>query len=246
VNLLVGGDQVVAADHQDGFRQDVQLAEYILHSAVAGHLDLATGIAEHDLHWTSFGVYRKMSRMTDHRRGLARAPWRTLTSRDVYANPWIRVREDVAEMPDGRTTLYGVVQCKPCIGVLPFLDERTVVLVGQYRYVAREFSWEMPTGAIRADETEDAAVQRELAEEAGYEAGRLVKLCHFHSSKSVMEETAHIYLAEGLRPVVRDADDTEFIEVRPFAFDDVVRMVETSQIVDAMTVVAVLHAARRR
>jgi len=66
--LLVGGDQVVAADHEDGLGQDVQLAEYILHSAVAGHLDLATGIAEHDLHWTSFGVYRKMSRMTDHRR----------------------------------------------------------------------------------------------------------------------------------------------------------------------------------
>jgi uncharacterized protein YcbK (DUF882 family) len=53
-------------------------------------------------------------------------------------------------------------------------------------------------------------------------------------------------LAEGLRPVARDADDTEFIEVRPFAFDEVVHMVETSQIVDAMTVVAVLHAARRR
>jgi hypothetical protein len=89
-------------------------------------------------------------------------------------------------------------------------------------------------------------VQRELAEEAGYEAERLVKLCAFDSSKSVMEETAHIYLAEGLRPVVREADPTEFIEVRTFAFDEVLRMVETSEIVDAMTVVAVLHAARRR
>jgi hypothetical protein len=62
----------------------------------------------------------------------------------------------------------------------------------------------------------------------------------------VVEETAHLYLAEGLRPVVRDADETEFIEVRAFAFDEVLRMVETSQIVDAMTVIAVLHAARRR
>jgi ADP-ribose pyrophosphatase len=180
------------------------------------------------------------------RRALARAPWRTVTSRDVYANPWIRVREDVAEMPDGRTTLYGVVQCRPCIGVLPFLDERTVVLVGQYRYVAGHFAWEMPTGAMRPGESEEAAVQRELAEEAGYEAARLVKLCRFHSSKSVMEETAHIYRAEGLRAVARDGDDTEFIEVRPFAFEEVLRMVEASQIVDAMTVIAVLHAARHR
>jgi ADP-ribose pyrophosphatase len=181
--------------------------------------------------------------MTD-RRALARAPWRTVSSRDVYTNPWIRVREDIAEMPDGRTTLYGVVQCRPCVGVLPFLDERTVVLVGQYRYVAGDFAWEMPTGAIRSGESEEAAAQRELAEEAGYEAARLVKLCRFHSSKSVMEETAHIYRAEGLRAVARDGDDTEFIEVRPFAFEEVVRMVEASQIVDAMTVIAVLHAAR--
>jgi hypothetical protein len=62
----------------------------------------------------------------------------------------------------------------------------------------------------------------------------------------VMEERANIYLAEGLRPVVRESDATEFIEVRAFAFDEVLRMVETSEIVDAMTVVAVLHAARRR
>ena len=184
--------------------------------------------------------------MTDRRRALARTPWRTVSTRQVYANPWIRLREDVAELPDGRTTLYGVVECKPCVGVLPFLDARTVVLIGQYRYVARAFGWEMPTGAMRPGEREEEAVQRELAEEAGYEADRLVKLCAFDSSKSVMEETAHIYLAEGLRPVVREADPTEFIEVRTFAFDEVLRMVETSEIVDAMTVVAVLHAARRR
>jgi ADP-ribose pyrophosphatase len=196
-------------------------------------MDLAASIQEDD-------------RMTDRRRALARAPWRTLTTRDVYTNPWIRVREDVAELPDGRTTLYGVVHCSPAVGVLPFLDANTVVLVGQYRYVARDFYWEMPTGGVRPDESEEAAVQRELAEEAGYEAARLVKLCSFHSSKSVVDETAHIYLAEGLRPVSRPGDDTEFIEVKAFAFDEVVRMVETSEIRDSMTVIAVLHALRRR
>jgi ADP-ribose pyrophosphatase len=183
--------------------------------------------------------------MTGQRRALARVPWRTVSSRAVYANPWIRVREDVAEMPDGRTTPYGVVECKPAVGVLPFLDEATVVLVGQYRYVARAFRWEMPTGGVLPGESEEAAVQRELAEEAGYEAGRLVKLCRFETSKSVVDETAHIYRADHLRPVARDGDATEFIEVHAFPFAEVVRMVEASEIVDAMTVVAVLHAARR-
>ena len=184
--------------------------------------------------------------MTDRRRALARTAWRTLTSREVYTNPWLRLREDIAELPDGRTTLYGVVECKPAIGVLPFVDNGTVVLVGQYRYVARRFFWEIPTGGMHAGETEEAAAQRELAEEAGYEATRLAKLCTFHSSKSILDETAHLYRADGLRPAARHGDETEFIEVKAFPFDEVVRMVETSEIRDSMTVIAVLHVARRR
>jgi ADP-ribose pyrophosphatase len=164
----------------------------------------------------------------------------------VYANRWIRVREDLAELPDGRTTPYGVVETRPAVGVLPFLDADTVVLVGQYRYVARAFRWEMPTGAVHPGESEEAAVQRELREEAGYTAARLTRLCSFHSSKSVVDETATLYVAEALRPVPAEPDPTEFIEVQPFAFADVLGMVEASEITDAMTVIAVLHAARRR
>jgi ADP-ribose pyrophosphatase len=184
--------------------------------------------------------------MSDPRSAGARTPWRTITSRAVYSNPWMRIREDVAEMPDGRTTIYGVVECKPAVGVLPFLDERTVVLVGQYRYVARGFYWEMPTGGVRDGETYEAAARRELGEEAGYAAGRLTPLCSFISSKSVVDETCHLYRADGLRAVPHDGDPTEFIEVRAFSFDDVLQMVERSEILDAMTVIAVLHVARRR
>lgn len=177
---------------------------------------------------------------------LARAPWRTRSARVVYENPWIRVREDIAEMPDGRATLYGVVECAPAVGVLPFLDADTVVLVGQYRYVARGFYWEMPTGGAAEGEALEDAVQRELAEEAGYRAGRLTPLCTFHTSKSVVDETAHLYMADGLVPVIHEGDPTEFIEVRTFPFAEVLHMVETDEIKDAMTVIAVLHAARRR
>jgi len=183
--------------------------------------------------------------MTDDRRSLARAPWRTVSTRTIYTNPWIRVREDVAEMPDGRRTLYGVVETAPAIGVLPFLDAHTVVLVGQYRYVARKFLWEIPTGSAKPGESETDAAQRELAEEAGYRAGHLEKICTFDTSKSVLDETAHLYLATDLAVVTSDADETEFIEARAFSFAETIAMVERSEIVDGMTVVAILHAARR-
>ena len=121
--------------------------------------------------------------------------------------------------------------------MLPFLDGDRVVLVGQYRYVARDFYWEIPTGGQHPGET---------LEEAGYEAGRLVKLCDFHTSKSILREVAHLYMATELRPASRPPDHTEFIERRVLPFDEVLAMVERGEIKDSMTVVAVLHAARRR
>jgi len=176
----------------------------------------------------------------------ARALWQTRSTRPVYENAWIKVREDVAVMPDGRTTIYGVVDAGECVGILPFTGPDTVLLVGQYRYVAQGFYWEIPTGSQHAGESLEEAAQRELAEEAGREAGSLVKLCDFHTSKSIMSETAHLYLARDLRPASRPADPTEFIERREFPFVEVVRMVERAEIKDSMSVIAVLHAARLR
>jgi hypothetical protein len=75
-------------------------------------------------------------------------PWRTRSSRTIYQNPWLRLREDLVELPSGRTTVYGVVSTGSCVGVLPFLDPDTVVLVRQYRYVAGRHTWEMPTGGV--------------------------------------------------------------------------------------------------
>ena len=176
----------------------------------------------------------------------SRTPWRRTSTRPVYDNHWISVREDVVELPNGRSTVYGVVECSECVGVLPFLDRDTVLLVGQYRYVAGDFFWEIPTGGQHAGETPTQAAQRELAEEAGHEAGRLVGLGDFPPSKSILREVAHLYVAEDLRPASRPPDPTEFIERRAVPFREVVAMVERGEIKDAMTIIAVLRTARQR
>jgi ADP-ribose pyrophosphatase len=178
---------------------------------------------------------------------LAVAPWTRLTRRTVYENPWIRVVEDDVELPTGHRTIYGIVQCKEAVGMLPFVDADHVLLVQQYRYVAGRPTWEMPTGGVAAGESLLVAAQRELAEEACYEASEFVALTTYHTSKSVVDETAHLYEAHGLRPVVDVMpDETELIRRSVFAFDDVVRMVVEGEITDSMTVIAVLLAARAR
>jgi ADP-ribose pyrophosphatase len=174
-------------------------------------------------------------------------PWKTLSSRPIYENPWTKVREDIAEMPDGKTTLYGVIETGDAVGILPFLDEDHIVLVRQYRYVFGEnHRWEMPTGGVEPGEAILVAAQRELQEEVGYQAGQLSYLHTFYSSKSVMYEVAHLYLASKLIQVEAIPEETEFLEVAVFPFDKVLKMVLDSEIRDVMTVVAVLLVDRMR
>ncbi len=173
-------------------------------------------------------------------------PWVTLSTREIYQNPWTRVREDVVQLPDGRTTLYGVVTFGECVGMLPLADDGRVLLVQQYRYVQGAVTWEMPTGGVKAGEGIEKAARRELLEEGGLQAGRMTHISTFHTSKSVVRETAHLFLAQELTAVeAHERDETEFIATAWRPFEEVLQMVLANEIVDSMTVIAVLTAARR-
>ena len=108
------------------------------------------------------------------KKNLAETPWKTLSSRPVYSNRWLSLREDQVALPDGSTGIYGVVTCGDCVGVLPFIDPETVLLIKQYRYVAKRVTWEMPTGGVHPGESIEEAAQRELGEEIRLDIGRVV------------------------------------------------------------------------
>jgi rSAM/selenodomain-associated transferase 1 len=172
--------------------------------------------------------------------------WHTRSSREVYANPWLSISERIVTLPSGHVTLYGVVRTSPCVGVLAFVSERDVLLVRQFRYVARRFTWEIPTGGVHPGESLEDAARRELREEAGVDAERLVPLLSFDTSKSVVEETAHLFAARASQAGALGAadreglDETEDIERRVFSLEDARRMVQTGAITDSMSVVALL------
>jgi ADP-ribose pyrophosphatase len=171
--------------------------------------------------------------------------WKTLSSRLVYENAWTRVREDIAEMPNGKTTVYGVIEIGDCVGVLPFLDDNHVVMVRQYRYVfGEDHRWEMPTGGVKPGESLEEAARREMREEVGYDARELQLISTYFTSKSIMYEIGHLFVGRGLTKIEAVPDETEFLEVAVFPFDEVLHMVIESEIRDSMTVIAVLLAAR--
>ena len=171
-------------------------------------------------------------------------PWTTLSSRAIYENPWIAVREDQVIRPDGAPGIYGVVHYKHrAIGVLPVDDQGCIWLVGQYRYPLGRYSWEIPEGGGRPDESTEETARRELREETGLVARRLEPMLVSHLSNCVSDEVAYLFRATGLEQGPSAPEGTERLHVRRVEWDEAWRMFQTGAITDSLSVMALLHEA---
>jgi ADP-ribose pyrophosphatase len=173
-------------------------------------------------------------------------PWKTLSSKQVYDNPWIAVREDQVIRPDGEPGIYGVVHYKNiAVGVLPIEDDH-VYLVGQYRYPLEQYSWEIPEGGCPEGEEPLRAAQRELREETGLEAKHWGMLGEAYLSNSVADEYAVWFLATELVPGEQQPEGSEAINVRRVPLREALAMALNGQITDALSLVAIMSYALKR
>ena len=170
--------------------------------------------------------------------------WKTVSSREVYKNTWIRVREDQVIRPDGNPGVYGVIEIRPSVGVVAIDDQDRVALVGQWRYSLDRYSWEIPRGGSNPDETDMQAVaQRELQEEAGVCARRWERLGAVDICNGVANDVQTLYLATELTPAARHLDPEEDIVVQWAPLSEAVTMVMEGRITEVCSVAALLQVA---
>lgn len=171
-----------------------------------------------------------------------RNPWVTLSSREVYRNPWIRVREDQVLKPNGSPGIYGVVEYQNrAVGVIPIDEQGYTWLVGQYRYTQDQYEWEIPEGGCPAGESLEDCARRELLEETGLLTQNLQPLASgLQLSNSVSNETAYLFIARQLQQHTPEPEDTEQIAIRRLPLSEAIQMALSGQIRDAMSVIALL------
>ena len=149
-----------------------------------------------------------------------------ISSREVYANPWMTVREDAVRRDDGTEGIYGVID-KPTAAIVIPRDGDRLHLVEQFRYPVGRRRWEFPMGTApdRAEVDPAELAARELAEETGLVAG----------------QREHVYLATDLRegPIDREHSEQD-MRAGWFTIAEFEEMVRRSELVDAQTLAAYL------
>jgi 8-oxo-dGTP pyrophosphatase MutT (NUDIX family) len=174
-------------------------------------------------------------------------PWIRHARRRVYENDWITVYHDEVTRPDGEPGVYGVVHfASTAVGVVAIDDEDRVALVGQHRYTFDTMSWEIPEGGSPHGEDPLAGAQRELLEETGVTAQTWRELGRYQLSNSVSDESAVVYLATELSHGSAQPDGSEQLELRWVPFDEVIEMVTTGVILDALSILPLQTLALER
>lgn len=160
-----------------------------------------------------------------------------ISSRVVYRNRWMSVREDDIRHPDGSPGIYGVVD-KPTAALIIPMENDGFHLVEQYRYTLSRRSWEFPQGTWpddRETSTEELA-RAELAQETGLRAASMEHLGSFAIGPGFTSQDCDVFLATGLTPGEPDRDPEEQgMRQQWFPRKEFERMIRDGDLVDGST-----------
>ena len=168
----------------------------------------------------------------------------TITSERAFEGRLIAVRVDTVRLPSGRTTTREVVEHRGAVAIVPMLDGQRVALIRQYRRPADKVLLEIPAGTLDPEESPETCAQRELIEEIGYRAGRLLPLYHTYLAPGYSTEMLHCFLALDLTPEAGRPDLDEQIEVQVVGLEEAEAMAARGEIEDAKTLCGLLMARR--
>ena len=164
---------------------------------------------------------------------------KTLSSREIYRNPWLRLREDAIERDNGAQGIYGVIDKDDCAVIIPIEGDR-IYLVEQFRYTIQQRCLELPQGGWEtADIDPETLARGELREETGFDAASMINLGMIYIAYGFANQKQHVYLATGLTHVGTDFDAEEHdLTLHSFSIAEFEQMMLDGTIRDSCTLAA--------
>lgn len=169
-------------------------------------------------------------------------PWKLQSSKKIFENPWLTLREDEVINPGNGLSHYGKINFKNlAIGIIPLDENNNTWLIGQYRYVPDCYSWEIPMGGGPLNIDPLASAKRELKEETGLIAEDWQELMKLHTSNSVTDERGLVYVARNLTQGETAFEESEDLLIQKLPIDEAIERVLSGEITDAISVAGLLR-----
>jgi ADP-ribose pyrophosphatase len=161
--------------------------------------------------------------------------------RTVFEGRVFTVRVETIPLPKGGELHAEIIRHPGSVVIVPLTASNEIILVRQYRPAIGRWAWELPAGSLKPGEDVERAAGRECQEETGQIAARLERLGSFFPTPGYCDEEMSFFKASGLRtPGAGDEeahqDEDEDIEARPFAREEIQRMIATGAIIDLKTI----------
>lgn len=167
----------------------------------------------------------------------------THSSVRAYRGVLLDVRKDTARLPDQGLSDREWIKHPGACAVLPVFEDGSVLMIRQFRYPLRKVFLEVPAGKIDPGESILATAERELAEETGVTAARLVHCGSFHPCIGYSDEVIHVYVAWDLKLDEHRRDDDEFLLPIRIPFTEALAYSRRGGIGDAKTMCSLELAA---
>ena len=170
--------------------------------------------------------------------------WKVLESKYLHKEPWLTVREDKCEIPNGAIVpKFYVTEYPEWVNAFCITKEGQVLLVKQYRHGTGTVAVELPGGVAEKGETMEEAVRREVVEETGYEFAHFEYLGKISANPSTTNNYTHMFLAtEGEKTGEQKLDETEDVEVLFHSIEEVKEMMKQNQVIQSLHLNNMMYA----
>lgn len=166
-----------------------------------------------------------------------------IKSINIYKGKILDLYCDEILLPNGRTSTREYIKHVGAACVVPLDNDGNIIIEKQFRYPFSRVLTEIPAGKLDSkEEPHLEAALRELREETGYSAQKMIYLGEYYPTCAYSDETIHMYLATGLSFGDRNLDDDEFLGVEKMPLETAVDEIMKGNIRDGKTQTAILKA----
>jgi ADP-ribose pyrophosphatase len=169
-------------------------------------------------------------------------PNEVINRNTIYCGRAFNVRRDEVRLQNQNTAYLDIIEHVGAVTILPLDDEGRILFIRQYRHATGKELLELPAGTLDPAELPENCALREIREETGYAAGKLIKIGEFFLAPGYSTEYMHVYLASELRPDPLPGDEDEFISLEPVPIQQAYDLALNGGLQDGKSLAALLLA----